>query len=70
MAIAIGILLITNAVSLVYLVRARRLNKKIFKNADLLTQYIEIHNRLQRASGCLIELRRLESENMFYVEPK
>ena len=68
--IAIGILLIANAILFYYFKRAQKLNKKIYQNPELLREYLRLHEGLQRTTGCLLEIRKMNTENMFYLEPR
>lgn len=49
--------------------RSRHLNKKIYKDERLVLEYLRLHDQLQKTSGAVVEIKKLDSSNMMYWEP-
>lgn len=65
----IALLLITNCISLWLFLRAKFLNQKIYKNIDLIDQYLRIHSQLERAGSATLTVKKLHEDGIMYREP-
>ena len=65
----IAFLVVTNLISLGLYFRARHLNRMISKHTDALREWLKVHVSLQRASGSVLQIRRIEEDGIMYREP-
>jgi hypothetical protein len=68
-----SVLLVINAGLVVYgfsityiLIRNKRRETEIMKNSDYLREWIKVHKNLEKASGALLEIKKLDDENLIY----
>lgn len=64
MIFIIILLTVTNLLTLWMYVRFRFLDKRISANQALLTQYLQVHDQLQKTGSAVLEIRKVDTENL------
>lgn len=68
LVIIIG-LLITNAVSLGIMIRARVINNTMAQNYDNLKEWLVVQKSLQKAGRCHIVIKQVDEDSLFVRKP-
>lgn len=63
----VGVLIATNLVTLLFFLRARSLVGN--SNTQNIQNWLAVHKALERSSNAVIEIKKLDTDEIFYREP-
>jgi hypothetical protein len=69
MTVVASVSVLINVVLLILFLRAKKLNQKMGIYEPHVKEWLEVHESLQRSSGCLLALKKVDPASVYYREP-
>lgn len=61
------VLAISNLGTLFFFLQTKKQLSQITTHKKIILQYLQAHQALEKANGCLLEVKRINSENLFHL---